>query len=164
MVLAANRHCCFDRRSSILQPKPISQRGKAQSHASFPDCGSISCPTHCSNAQIRRGCGIVCHRVPDCRTSSTADRLPERLRAGSCLHSRYPRDRAILRSGNRSPLNRSPRVKRHKDAVRPGIVEWRHLSLAYRCTIRVFASIEPVDEKEHGFPAHISVTQADSII
>src|SRR6202049_394736 len=50
-------------------------------------------------------------------------------------------------------------VKRHKNAVRPGIVEWRHLPLAMRRTIHVVVSIEPVNNKKDGFLAEVFMTQ-----
>src|ERR1700747_2502801 len=50
-------------------------------------------------------------------------------------------------------------VKRHKNAVRPSIVEWRHLPLAMRRTIHVVVSIEPINNKENSFLAEIFVTQ-----
>src|ERR1700674_5832519 len=50
-------------------------------------------------------------------------------------------------------------VKRHKNAVRPSIVEWRHLPLAMRRTIHVIVSIEPVNNKKDGFLAEVFMTQ-----
>src|SRR5580700_640970 len=50
-------------------------------------------------------------------------------------------------------------VQRHKNAVRPSIVEWRHLPLAMRRTIHVVVSIEPINYKKDGFLAQVFVTQ-----
>src|SRR5580692_8814719 len=50
-------------------------------------------------------------------------------------------------------------VKRHKNAVRPSIVEWRHLPLAMRRTIHVVVSIEPINNKKDGFLAKVFMTQ-----
>src|SRR3984957_12747111 len=50
-------------------------------------------------------------------------------------------------------------VKRHKNAVRPSIVEWRHLPLAMRRTIHVVVSIEPINNKKDGFLAEVLMTQ-----
>src|SRR5689334_16081310 len=50
-------------------------------------------------------------------------------------------------------------VKGHKNAVRPSIVEWRHLPLAMRRTIHIVVSIEPVNNKKDGFLAEIFMTQ-----
>src|SRR4029077_18444566 len=50
-------------------------------------------------------------------------------------------------------------VKRHKNAVRPSIVEWCHLPLAMRRTIHVVVSIEPVSNKKDGLLAEILMTQ-----
>src|SRR5579859_832962 len=50
-------------------------------------------------------------------------------------------------------------VKRHKNAVRPSIVEWRHLPLAMRRTIHVVVSIEPINNKKDGFLAEVFMTQ-----
>ena len=50
-------------------------------------------------------------------------------------------------------------IQRHKDAARPGIVERRHLPFQLWWTIRVVASIEPIDDKENGFLAKILMTQ-----
>src|SRR5271163_671618 len=46
-------------------------------------------------------------------------------------------------------------VQRHKNAVRPSIVEWRHLPFAIRRTIHVVVSIEPINNKKDGFLAEI---------
>src|ERR1700720_2116064 len=46
-------------------------------------------------------------------------------------------------------------VKRHKNAVRPSIVEWRHLPLAMRRTIHIVVSIEPINNKKDGFLAEL---------
>src|SRR4029077_14946153 len=50
-------------------------------------------------------------------------------------------------------------VKRHKNAVRPSIVEWRHLPFAMRRTIHVVVSIEPINDKKDGFLAEVFMTQ-----
>src|SRR5580704_9800265 len=50
-------------------------------------------------------------------------------------------------------------VKRHKNAVRPGIVEWRHLPLAMWRTIHVVVSIEPINNKKDGFLSEVFMTQ-----
>src|SRR5208282_2423352 len=50
-------------------------------------------------------------------------------------------------------------VKRHKNAVRPSIVEWRHLPLAMRRTIHVVVPIEPIDNKKDGFLAEVFMSQ-----
>src|SRR5271169_14004 len=50
-------------------------------------------------------------------------------------------------------------VQRHKNAVRPSIVEWRHLPLTMRRTIHVVVSIEPIDNKKDGFLAEVFMTQ-----
>src|SRR6202007_1929875 len=50
-------------------------------------------------------------------------------------------------------------VQRHKNAVRPSIVEWRHLPLAMGRTIHVVVSIEPIDNKKDGFLAEVFMTQ-----
>src|ERR1700726_606005 len=44
-------------------------------------------------------------------------------------------------------------VKRHKNAIRPSIVEGRHLPLAMRRTIYVVVSIESINDKKDGFLA-----------
>src|SRR5690242_5573228 len=49
-------------------------------------------------------------------------------------------------------------VKRHKDAVRPSIVERRHLPLAMRRTIHIVVSIEPINNKKDGFLAQVFMT------
>src|SRR5579862_4055821 len=54
-------------------------------------------------------------------------------------------------------------VKRHEDAARPGVVERRHLPLVTRRRIRILVSIEPVDEKHHGFLAEILMPQANPV-
>src|SRR4029077_4714670 len=50
-------------------------------------------------------------------------------------------------------------VKRHKNAVRPSIIEWRHLPLAMSRTIHVVISIEPINNKKDGFLAEVFMTQ-----
>src|ERR1700728_2100462 len=50
-------------------------------------------------------------------------------------------------------------VKRHKNAVRPSKVEWRHPPLAMRRTIHVVVSIEPINNKKDGFLAEVFMTQ-----
>src|SRR3984957_9576573 len=50
-------------------------------------------------------------------------------------------------------------VKRHKNAVRPSIVEWRHLPLAMRRTINVVVSIDPINDEKDGFLAEVFMTQ-----
>src|ERR1700675_2646446 len=50
-------------------------------------------------------------------------------------------------------------VKRHKNAVRPSIVEWRHLPFAMRRTIHVVVSIEPINNKKDGLLAEVFMTQ-----
>src|SRR5579863_4477454 len=50
-------------------------------------------------------------------------------------------------------------VKRHEDAVWPGIVERRHLPFAVRWAIHVVVPVEPVNNKKHGFLAEILMTQ-----
>src|SRR5271155_4628106 len=50
-------------------------------------------------------------------------------------------------------------VKRHKNAVRPSIVEWLHLPLAMRRTIHVVVAIEPINNKKDGFLAEVFMTQ-----
>src|ERR1700681_644032 len=50
-------------------------------------------------------------------------------------------------------------VKRHKNAVRPSIVEGRHLPFAMRRTIHVVVSIEPINNKKDGFLAEVFMTQ-----
>ena len=50
-------------------------------------------------------------------------------------------------------------VKGHKYAVRPSIVEWRHLPLAMRRTIDVIVSIEAINNKKGGFLAEVFMTQ-----
>src|SRR6201984_67793 len=50
-------------------------------------------------------------------------------------------------------------VKRHKNAIRPSIVEGRHLPLAMRRTIHVVVSIEPVSNEKDGFLAEVLMTQ-----
>src|SRR5580658_4740670 len=50
-------------------------------------------------------------------------------------------------------------VKRHEDAVRPGIVEGGHLPFEFWWTICVVASIKPIDDKENGFLAKILMPQ-----
>src|ERR1700747_553093 len=50
-------------------------------------------------------------------------------------------------------------VKRHENAVRPGIVEWRHLPLAMRRTVHIVVSIEPINNKKDGFLAEVFMTQ-----
>src|SRR5712664_2768971 len=49
--------------------------------------------------------------------------------------------------------------KRRKNAVRPSIVEWRHLPLAMRRTIHIVVSIEPINNKKDGFLAEVFMTQ-----
>src|ERR1700740_3320516 len=49
-------------------------------------------------------------------------------------------------------------VKRDKNAVRPSIVEWRHLPLAMRRTIHIVVSIEPINNKKDGFLAEVFMT------
>jgi hypothetical protein len=48
-------------------------------------------------------------------------------------------------------------VKRHKNAIRPSIVEGRHFPLAMRWTIHVVVSIEPINNKKNGFLTKILV-------
>ena len=43
---------------------------RVQSRSRFRDSASTSCPSHCSNAHVRRGCGSGCRRVLDHRRSS----------------------------------------------------------------------------------------------
>jgi len=50
-------------------------------------------------------------------------------------------------------------IKRHKNAIRPSIFEWRHLPLAMRRTIHVVVSIEPINYKKDGFLAEVFMTQ-----
>src|SRR4029077_11980061 len=50
-------------------------------------------------------------------------------------------------------------VKRHKNAVRPSIVEWRHLPFTMRRTIHVVVSIKPVSNEKDGFLAEVLMTQ-----
>src|SRR4029077_1632792 len=50
-------------------------------------------------------------------------------------------------------------VKRHKNAIRPSIVEGRHFPLAMRWTIHVVVSIEPINNKKNGFLTKILVPQ-----
>src|SRR6202034_2985068 len=50
-------------------------------------------------------------------------------------------------------------VRRHKNAVRPSIVKWRHFPLAMRRTIYVVVAIEPINNKEDGFFAEVFMTQ-----
>src|SRR5271170_1235122 len=50
-------------------------------------------------------------------------------------------------------------VKRHKNTVRPCIVEWRHLPLAMRRTIHVVVSIEPINNKKDRFLAEVFMTK-----
>src|SRR5258708_37320290 len=50
-------------------------------------------------------------------------------------------------------------VKRHKNAVRPSIVEWHHLPLAMRRTIHVVVSIEPINNKKDGFLTEVFMTK-----
>src|ERR1700685_608459 len=50
-------------------------------------------------------------------------------------------------------------VQRHKNAVRPSIVKWRHLPFAMRRTIHVVVSIEPINNKKDGLLAEVFMTQ-----
>src|ERR1700720_3852221 len=50
-------------------------------------------------------------------------------------------------------------VKRHKNAIRPSIVEGRHLPLAMRRTVNVVVSIEPINNKKDGFLAAVFMPQ-----
>src|ERR1700747_1531531 len=50
-------------------------------------------------------------------------------------------------------------VKRHKNAIRPSIVEGRHLPLAMRRTIHVVVSIQPINNKKDGLLAEVFMTQ-----
>src|SRR6202451_4868663 len=50
-------------------------------------------------------------------------------------------------------------VQRHKNAVRPSIVKWRHLPSAMRRTIHVVVSIEPINNKKSGLLAEVFMTQ-----
>src|ERR1700747_1044717 len=50
-------------------------------------------------------------------------------------------------------------VKGHQNAVRPSIIEWRHLPLTMRRTIHVVVSIEPVNNKKDGFLAEVFMSQ-----
>src|SRR4029077_19468599 len=50
-------------------------------------------------------------------------------------------------------------VKRHKNAVRPSIVEWRHLPLAMRRTIHIVFAREPTNNKKVGFLAELFISQ-----